>query len=326
MEIMVLSKKQNRRCYYCKSNSLKQIYKLKRFRIFKCLNCGLIMKFSPNQKSINKRIYDKKWIKARSQNNSLLKHRYRQLKQYLSKISNCKEYNSFLEIGPGTGEYMSAAKKLGFETIKGIEMSRASAEYLKDQRFDVIKGDIIKPLNIPADMKFDVILLSHVVEHIKEPKKLFNKLSRILTKKGVIIIATPNYDSIDRILFGRFWPAFNIKDHVVFFNKKVIEKVIEKTPLKIKKWWTGEGGTDIIGAMLSLFINKYKKQKLNKKNNKTATSIKSNKSKIKSSILKHHLKIRTMLNIIAEIIFFPYIFLAKKLKKGTCLYLILKKK
>ena len=63
---------------------------------------------------------------------------------------------------------------------------------------------------------FDCILLSHVLPHIYEPKKLIKKLEKIIKKNGIIIIVCPNK------IFKFLYFFFNI------FNNYVPDETISK--------------------------------------------------------------------------------------------------
>ena len=49
--------------------------------------------------------------------------------------------------------------------------------------------------------KFDVIILNQVIEHIHDPLKLFEILSKLISNEGIVIIETPNTDCIQFKLF-----------------------------------------------------------------------------------------------------------------------------
>lgn len=53
-----------------------------------------------------------------------------------------------------------------------------------------MKADLNKTLEI-SDNRFDTIVLSDVLEHIKEPKLLWNEMYRILKNNGVLIMNVP---------------------------------------------------------------------------------------------------------------------------------------
>ena len=64
----------------------------------------------------------------------------------------------------------------------------------KNQYLD-FNADLNKTLPL-KDNTFDSLILSDVLEHIKEPKLLWNEMARVLKKNGVIILNTPFYYSL----------------------------------------------------------------------------------------------------------------------------------
>ena len=54
-------------------------------------------------------------------------------------------------------------------------------------------------INKYTKKKFDLILLADVLEHIKDDKKIVNKLSKSLKNNGFILITVPSY----KILFSK---------------------------------------------------------------------------------------------------------------------------
>lgn len=53
-----------------------------------------------------------------------------------------------------------------------------------------VVADITRPLPF-EDESFDVVLLSHTLEHISEPQKLLDECRRVLVGGGLILIAVP---------------------------------------------------------------------------------------------------------------------------------------
>jgi len=88
-----------------------------------------------------------------------------------------------LDVGCGTGY---AQKRVGHNII-GLDVTYALLELNKNIR---VCGDA---LTIPfKDNSFDVVYSIDVIEHIKKPQKLVNECKRILKKKGILILITPN--------------------------------------------------------------------------------------------------------------------------------------
>jgi ubiquinone/menaquinone biosynthesis C-methylase UbiE len=106
-----------------------------------------------------------------------------------------KKIINMLDAGCGTGVYSFYFSKFA-DKIESIDISEEKIEYLsKENIFKNInfsKGDICK---LPfGEGVFDFIVCSDVLEHVKNDKKAFKELSRIIRKNGTLLITVP-YDS-----------------------------------------------------------------------------------------------------------------------------------
>lgn len=114
---------------------------------------------------------------------------------------------SILDLGCGTGETgTELKKKLGAE-VYGISISKEECEAANK----VIDGCYLYNLEngLPPELnkKFDVVLLSHVLEHICYPENLLNGIKGVLKPDGIVVIALPNimhYNSRFNLLRGNF--------------------------------------------------------------------------------------------------------------------------
>lgn len=112
-----------------------------------------------------------------------------------------------LDIGCGTGNLGAALKKQGAKEVVGITYSpeEGVAAGRKIDRVLVADLDIFVP---PPDLgMFDVIVCSHVLEHLREPHRLLRLMHQHIAPTGVLIVALPNilhWQRRLRFLFGDF--------------------------------------------------------------------------------------------------------------------------
>jgi SAM-dependent methyltransferase len=119
---------------------------------------------------------------------------------------------SFLDVGCGMGMYLLAAQRLGFEVL-GFEPSSNHARVATEHfRLPVI-ADYFSAERV-AGKKFDLIILSHVIEHIFDPKAFLHELVGVLKPGGALIVITPNNESFVARALGRSWPMLKPVDHV----------------------------------------------------------------------------------------------------------------
>ncbi len=98
---------------------------------------------------------------------------------------------NILEIGFGSGNFLSWAKDHGFK-ISGIEVDKNSLRFAKKQGFEIY--DSLKEV---SDENFEMIIAFDLLEHIdrKEINYFLQEISRVLKKGGLLIARFPNGDS-----------------------------------------------------------------------------------------------------------------------------------
>jgi 2-polyprenyl-3-methyl-5-hydroxy-6-metoxy-1,4-benzoquinol methylase len=118
-----------------------------------------------------------------------------------------------LEIGPSYGGFAFLAKKAGF-SVDVVEMDSECCRFLKD----VVGVNTICSHDVPKALaglgQYDVITLWHVLEHLDESWKVLEALVEHLRPNGIIVISTPNPDSMQFKLFGRFWLHLDAPRHL----------------------------------------------------------------------------------------------------------------
>src|SRR5207302_10033561 len=89
-----------------------------------------------------------------------------------------------LEIGCGHGLLLDQLRRRGW-TVTGTELSTASSGYARDVLgIDVRVGDLLSMRF--ADASFDVVILWHSLEHVRDPFEHVREVSRILRPGGLL--------------------------------------------------------------------------------------------------------------------------------------------
>lgn len=111
---------------------------------------------------------------------------------------------SILDIGCGAGDNARLLKGLK-KYVVGLTISDVEAKMASKICDKVIIANIEE--DICLNEKFDVIILSHVCEHLVNPQDVLKKLVYNLTDIGIFIIAVPNmayYKNRLRLLKGNW--------------------------------------------------------------------------------------------------------------------------
>jgi len=127
-----------------------------------------------------------------------------------------------LEVGCGYGYLLEEAKGF-FEPRIGTEYSCQAIEQARKRADHIYEGGIDQ---IPANDRFDCIIAIQVLEHIYQPKSFMKDLYKHLKPGGKIVIVTPDMGCLWRRFMGHRWPAFKIPEHVLYFNRRTLGKLM----------------------------------------------------------------------------------------------------
>jgi ubiquinone/menaquinone biosynthesis C-methylase UbiE len=106
-----------------------------------------------------------------------------------------KAKTSILDIGSCMGDFLKVAKKYYSDCV-GIEVAENMAKFTEDKlNVKVLVGEF---LNLEYNQKFSCIHMSHVIEHIPNPKDWLEKSREILIDGGILAMSIPNMYSLDR--------------------------------------------------------------------------------------------------------------------------------
>ena len=152
------------------------------------------------------------------------------LKNKLNLINSLQpKKGKILDIGAGTGEFLSVAQQDGWQTT-GVEPSD------KAKQIAINKGvSFVEAIAQLEDRSFDVITMWHVLEHVPDLDHQIKELKRLLKPTGSLIIAVPNFKSFDAQYYGKFWAAYDVPIHFWHFSKTAIQKLFQKEQMELVK-------------------------------------------------------------------------------------------
>lgn len=116
----------------------------------------------------------------------LEKNRYAIQLDMLSKYINKDSF--ILDIGIRDGAFLTYLKKNGFNNLYGVDIYERSVEIAKDNGFSC---EVMDAQNLNLDMVFDVVVMSHVLEHCPKPSIVLGNVYRCLRQGGILFIEVP---------------------------------------------------------------------------------------------------------------------------------------
>lgn len=121
-----------------------------------------------------------------------------------------------LDVGCGAGGFLLAAAELGWSAL-GVEPSEEHSTVGRGMGLDIRTGYF--EMGMFPEASFDLVVLSHVIEHIHDPKSFIANLAKLLRPGGRLLVVTPNAGSLTARLSGRFWVMLKPVDHVTMFTE-----------------------------------------------------------------------------------------------------------
>ena len=143
----------------------------------------------------------------------------------LDLIRKIQPSGKLLEIGCARGDFLQVAGE--WFDVYGVEPNPELAEAAN--RIAPIHPDIIERTPWSG---FDVIASFHVIEHVDSPRSFIRAAIERLSSGGLLVIETPNIDSLPYKILKKRWRQF-IPEHYFFFDPKSISRLVSENGLRV---------------------------------------------------------------------------------------------
>lgn len=144
-----------------------------------------------------------------------------------------------LDVGTAQGELTRRLSQQGF-VVTGIERDAQFADHARPTCADLVELDLDQA--IPEFRKpFDVIVYGDVLEHLKDPLRVFTGLNRYLAPEGKVVVSVPNIAHIAirlMLLFGYFeYMDRGILDrtHLRFFTLRSFRRFLAQGGMRVEE-------------------------------------------------------------------------------------------
>lgn len=209
------------------------------YQIQRCAHCGLEQTTPlPDQEGLNS-LYEKFYNFSGESNTRYTKLRAKFINSVLYRfwllidgdISFQQKGGAgkLLDVGCNEGRGLEFFRSHGFEA-EGLELNSRAAEVARAKGFTV-HGSTLEGFS--SANKYDVIVLSNVLEHSLIPSEMLWNIHRLLNDDGQVWISCPNSRSWLRSAFGRFWINWHVPFHVVHFSPDTLRALLKKSQFEI---------------------------------------------------------------------------------------------
>jgi SAM-dependent methyltransferase len=117
-----------------------------------------------------------------------------------------------LEVGSGMGHLVGQLEDT-FETY-GIDVNHWAVKQSKPE-INTSQLQTASAQELPyGEGVFNVVIIKHIVEHLPHPQKAIQEIGRVTEKGGILILATPNLDSLLKPWKGNRWIGYQDPTHI----------------------------------------------------------------------------------------------------------------
>jgi 2-polyprenyl-3-methyl-5-hydroxy-6-metoxy-1,4-benzoquinol methylase len=130
-----------------------------------------------------------------------------------------------LDVGFGSGAFLESAKTAGWK-VAGVDPDPVSVESAIKRGLNVRAGGVEAFADMPES--FDVVTMSHVIEHVHDPCKTLQSIYHLLKPGGFLWLSTPNIQSFGHEYYGRNYYHLDPPRHLVLFNWRIMLSTLKK--------------------------------------------------------------------------------------------------
>ncbi|MBN1213824.1 MAG: class I SAM-dependent methyltransferase [Candidatus Lokiarchaeota archaeon] len=226
-------------CYCSAKDDMLLSYKERRGlenRIVLCKKCGLIRanpRISEDTIELFYTKYYRTLIRSQLDNNSnsnlIIKTFQEEEEKGKRILENIQENLSLtngvvFDFGAGAGGTLQAFKNAGYE-IFGVDLNLDYLKYGVQKGLNLKKGGIEELKKYPK--KADLIIISHILEHIHNLKTFLSNLKECLKDEGYLFVALPGLFNVQKT-YGNFQSYFVI-EHLYYFSLGTLKNIMAES-------------------------------------------------------------------------------------------------
>lgn len=150
-----------------------------------------------------------------------------------NEVKSSRPAPTLCDVGCGSGQALAAFREAGYQVL-GIEPDPA-ARAIAAASGPVLDGTAESIPEQLVGRQFDLVLLSHVLEHCIHPAQALRNVRRLLAPGGTAIFEVPNNAALALAMYGPTWFFADIPRHLQFFTELSLRKALSQAGLRVTR-------------------------------------------------------------------------------------------
>lgn len=160
--------------------------------------------------------------------------------QRIRRFVDVHRLRSIVDIGSGDAARLFELRKFVASstqcTALDLAFTPALVEKARSHDIGLLEGNIELDVQILRDDAHDFIIMSQILEHLRDPVATLENLRSKLTPEGFLLLETPHVGGLDYLLFRkRYWGGYHIPRHFHLFTKDSLAKTAKRVGYRVAK-------------------------------------------------------------------------------------------
>jgi SAM-dependent methyltransferase len=143
---------------------------------------------------------------------------------------------SVCDLGCGTGDYLIGLASHGWD-VTGVEPDAKARAFVRSRGFDAYDGTAELIPDAIKDIRFDLVIMTHVLEHCRSPAVALANAVGLLKPGGRLLLEVPNKDCFHFRTFGGGSECYDAPRHLFFFGKIGLRNLLKTSNMQIEEFY-----------------------------------------------------------------------------------------
>lgn len=142
-------------------------------------------------------------------------------------VNKFKPAGKWLDIGCGSGLNLQEAQFWKRWDLYGLEPVASMATYVQERLGIPVFNTNLEEFSC-HEGEFDIVTMWDVLEHLPYPVEALEQVGRLLKPGGLLVLSTPNLESLDRQWFRSAWIGYDLPRHLYLFPRNLLRETLHR--------------------------------------------------------------------------------------------------